>query len=388
MTSRTVVLGASGLVGSTLTEMLLADGRQVRAVIHSPGNAWRLARLGMDLQQADIMQPGDLARVLDGCDVVVNCTRGGPKQFIEGFRNILDVARKVGVRRFVHISSVAVYGEPPHPASADEGAPTQPEKNTYGWYKLQQDHMVQKAAAAGLPSVVLCPPNIIGAYGYFPIKLLDTVTAGSFAYIDGGHGPCNTVDVVNLCHAIRLGIDGPIVDGRRLFVTDDEATTWRDLIEPLLALSPRVAMPGNVTREEAQRLSRPKPERPATIGRSLKHLVSSDMRTALRKDPLLARLDTMVRQTVARLGSDTEDRLRLAVEGPKSVRGSETVTYDTSLLTTQLREVRHSSARARTALGYQPLVTVQQSMDAFARWKRQMRGMDDDSWTLARELYQ
>jgi nucleoside-diphosphate-sugar epimerase len=387
MTTRTVVLGASGLLGATLTEMLVASGRPTRAVIHSAGNAWRLARLGIDLHQADILNPTELTRALDECDVLVNCTRGGPQQMIHGFKAVLHVARTVGVRRLIHISSVAAYGEPPDPLSFDESGPTEPAKNTYGWYKLQQDKMVQRAAAGGLPSVVLCPPNIIGAYAYFPMKLLDTLSNGTFAFVEGGSGPCNTVDVVNLCHAIRLAIASGIADGRRLFVTDDEPTNWRHLVEPLLSLVPTVARPHSLSGSEALALSRVPAEKPATIARSVKHLISSDMRAALRKDPLLAKVDTLLRKTVARFGGAFENQLRLAVEGPTVVRSGVQARYDTSLLSMQLRSVRHSCARAKAELGYTPLVTVEQSMEAFTRWTRQSRGMDERSWQLARELY-
>jgi nucleoside-diphosphate-sugar epimerase len=52
-----------------------------------------------------------------------------------------------------------------------------------------------------------------------------------------------------------------------------------------------------------------------------------------------------------------------------------------------LREVRHSCARAQAELGYAPVLTVAQSMEAFVRWVRDTRGMDDRDWHLGRELY-
>jgi nucleoside-diphosphate-sugar epimerase len=388
MTQTVAILGATGLVGATLTEQLLARGRKVRPVIHSPGNAWRLARLGVELQRSDILVPEQLTQTLRGCDVVVNCTRGGPKQLVDGFRNVLDCAKAAGVRRIVHISSVAVYGEPPSPDSHAESGRTAPQKDSYGWYKLLQDQMLQKATGPALESVILCPPNIIGAYGYFPLKLLDTLTSGTFAYVDDGAGPCNTVDVFNLAHAIDLAMRGTVVDGRRLFVTDAEETTWRDLVEPLRLVVPTVFAPRSVGREEAQRLTRTAPARPASLGRSLRHLVSSDVREALRKDPLLAKADMALRKTVARLGPGTEDKLRMAVEGPRKVaKQGDPNGVDTALLTMALREVRHSCARAQAELGYAPVLTVAQSMDAFVRWVRDTRGMDDRDWLLGRELY-
>ncbi len=112
------------------------------------------------------------------------------------------------------------------------------------------------------------------------------------------------------------------------------------------------------------------------------------MREALRKDPLLAKADMALRKTVARLGSSTEEKLRIAVEGPRKVaKQGDPNGVDAALLTMALRDVRHSSARAQAELGYAPVLTVAQSMEAFVRWVRDTRGMDDRDWHLGRELY-
>ena len=58
-----------------------------------------------------------------------------------------------------------------------------------------------------------------------------------------------------------------------------------------------------------------------SIARSFRHLISSEVRAALRKDPLLAKLDTRLRRTVGKLGTKVEDALRASVEGPQKLRG-------------------------------------------------------------------
>ena len=389
MTQSIAVLGASGLVGATLTEMLLAAGRDVRPVIHSPGNAWRLTRRGMPLYRADILAEGDVAKVLEGCDVVVNCTRGGPKQMIDGLRNILKASRSAGVRRFIHLSSVAVYGEPPPPESVDEDAPTNPQEGTYGWLKLEQDRMVEAAATAGLPSVILCPPNILGPQSYFLLQILDSLTKGSFALVDGGGAPCVTVDVRNLCGAILAAAAADVSDGRRFFVTDAEDVTWAQLIGLLAPLAPGAAEILHVSAAEARAAAAPSVPAKSSLARAVKHLASSDVRAALRKDPLLARWDKALRDSVRKRGSEREEKLRLSVEGAVRVArvDSGLPDFDRGFATQQLRGVSHSCDRAMRELGYAPEVSFSESMDAFGRWLRQVRGMEEPSWDLARQLY-
>ena len=53
---RIAIVGASGFVGSTLVERLLAQAQdEVLPLIHSSGNAWRLARLSIDLPAVDLL---------------------------------------------------------------------------------------------------------------------------------------------------------------------------------------------------------------------------------------------------------------------------------------------------------------------------------------------
>ena len=122
--------------------------------------------------------------------------------------------------------------------------------------------------------------------------------------------------------------------------------------------------------------------------RTFKHFVSSDVRQALRKDPLLRQVDVALRRGVARLGKTAENSLRLSVEGPvkveKVVDGGQ---FDAGLCRQQLRGVRHSCDLAKTRFGYSPVYGVAESMDAFRRWYRIQHGMDTTVWPLLRQLY-
>lgn len=388
-----VILGASGFVGTTLVERLLKRPEvDVLPVIHSAGSAWRLARRSAPLVQVDIADRGALGNALGGATHVVNCTRGGREVMIDGLRNILDGCRVAGVRRFVHLSSVMVYGDPPHPDSHREDAPTNPPPgaDSYGLIKLEQDRMVQAAAAAGLPSVVLCPPNISGPFSGYVAGIVNGLRDGSFALVDAGEGPCNLVDVRNLCHAIELSLDtgGAALDGARMFVTDGEQVSWSDVVAELLALS-GVDEVRHIERAELLRLAgRGKPDAAPSVGASIRHLVSSDVRAALRKDPLLAKLDRAARATVTRLGRGIETKLRLGIEGPTPVpRPDPYATLAVGLCAQQLREVQHLNERAGHLLGFRPPVSFRQSMADFRAWYRKMHGMDTPFWPISRHLY-
>lgn len=387
-----IVLGASGFVGTTLVERLLKlPDVDVVPVIHSAGSAWRLARRTSTLIQADIADRAALGDVLRGATHVVNCTRGGRDVMIDGLRNILDGCRAAGVGRFVHLSSVMVYGDPPHLDSHHEEAPTHPPPgaDSYGMIKLEQDRMVQAAASAGLPSVVLCPPNISGPYSGYIAGIVGGLRNASFALVDDGAGPCNLIDVRNLCHAIELALDagGAALDGSRMFVTDGGQIRWSDVVSELLALTGTDPV-RHIERAALLRLVGSGTTKTSSIGGSIRHLVSSDVRAALRKDPLLAKLDRAARTAVTKLGSGMETKLRLGIEGPAPVsRPDPYANLTTGLCAQQLREVWHANDRAERVLGYKPLVTFSQSMADFRAWYQKMHGMDTPFWAISRYLY-
>jgi dTDP-D-glucose 4,6-dehydratase len=305
---------------------------------------------------------------------------------VKGLQNLLAASQKNKVERFIHLSSVLVYGDPPAPDSVHEDAQTSPAKGTYGWIKLQQDHMVLQACRAGLPSVILCPPNISGPYSPYLLRVLDALRAGVLALLDDGKTPCNLVDVSNLAHAIELALDRGSADGKRMFVTDDEETTWYDVIEGLIPVTERTEPLPVITREKLSRL-RLADSKPSLV-QSLKHLVSSDVRAALRQDPLWAKAEQALVRSMARLGKGVQERLRWSVAGPPPIRKIQSgPQYNTQLCIQQLRGVRHASDLAKQELGYKPLYTFAASMCAFCAWYRSHHGMDTGSWDLLKQLY-
>jgi nucleoside-diphosphate-sugar epimerase len=389
-----VILGASGFVGTTLVERLQKrSDSEVVPVIHSAGNAWRLARQDMPLLQLDVVaDPSSLRNVLRGATHVVNCTRGSRTVMIDGLRNILDSCRAAEVKCFIHLSSVMVYGDPPHPESHHEDAPAKPAPGaaSYGMIKLEQDTMVEAAAARGLPSVVLCPPNISGPFSGYIVGIVNSLRTGTLALVDDGAAPCNLIDVRNLCHAIELALDadGEALNGRRMFVTDGEQIRWVNVVAELSDLAGAREI-RHIARAELLRLAGAGPTKkaPSIVG-SLRHLVSSDVRAALRKDPLLAKLDYGARAAVSKLGRGVETKLRLGIEGPTPVlRPDPYANLTVGLCAQQLRNVWHRNDRAERVLGFRPVVSFAQSMVDFRKWYRKMHAMDTPYWPVLVHLY-
>ena len=384
---KVAVLGASGFVGATLVEHLLGRADiETRVLIHSSGNAWRLARAAIPMKVVDVTSSSQVSEALAGCSHVVNCTRGSSAVMFDGLRHMLAASKNANVRRFVHLSSVAVYGDPPPAASEREEAPAHPPPRSYGAEKLRQDKMVADAAAAGLDCIVLCPPNISGVYSSFLCNVLSDMRNGRFALLDGGSRPLNIIDVDNLAHAIVLALHAAKGDGKRIFVSDGVGRTWNDLANELLPLA-ELSAPLPTISGSAFRTPQPVPQQKVSLWRSMKHLVSSDVREALRRDPLWARFDKGLRGLAAAGGTRLEDRLRDSIEGARKVaKVTDPYPYSSRYNAMQLRNVWHRIDRARDVLGYEPPLDFTASMARFRLWYETMHGFGQSFWPLARTL--
>ena len=384
---KVAIFGASGFVGMALAERLMLEGGiELVICINRLGNAWRFSRARIPVRSVDIMAPDQLAAALDGVTHVVNCTRGGTEVMLQGLKNLLATCRETKVKRFVHLSSISAYGDPPPGECLREDAQSKPDPGSYGWEKLKQDEMVEAANAAGLDCVILCPPNISGIFSSFVYNVLSDMRADTLALVDGGLRPNSTVDVDNLVHAILLSLNVAKGDGRRIFVTDGGRHTWKEMTEGLMELAERSRPMASVAAEDVVIPTfAPAPLPP--LWQSLKHLASSDVREALRRDPRWARVDAAVRRLVARSGAKIEDRLRMSIEGPQRVgKIPEQSRYTSRYMAVQKRGIWHSIDRARDAIGYTPVLSFKAGLERYREWYKLMYGFGSEFWPLTREI--
>lgn len=170
MPSRLILInGAGGFLGSTVVETLCSRGYQVRAS-DLPGSDLEPAhRAGADVVEADLLGLSSFPHLFEGVTGVINVA--GLFNYSLPFeilyqanvlvtKNMCEAALKAHVSRFVHISSIAVYGKPEytpmredHPLNA---------ANNYERSKKKGEDVVFEFANKGLPAVSLRPAGIYG----------------------------------------------------------------------------------------------------------------------------------------------------------------------------------------------------------------------------------
>ncbi|HEY7678259.1 MAG TPA: NAD-dependent epimerase/dehydratase family protein, partial [Candidatus Methylomirabilis sp.] len=244
----------------------------------TPARALRLARLPVDLRQADVLSPPSLAAAFAGCGVVFHCAYrpgGSPdEQFqtnVEGTVNVLRAAREAGVRRVVYTSTMAVYGYPPSGAVTETWPHRDPGGGAYAASKIAAEaRAVSLAAELGLELVVLQPTIVYGpecpAWTVGPIR---EMLERRLALIDEGGGNANCVYVDDLVSALLLAAVHPAAAGRTYLVNHPDVPTFADFLGAYAQMVGCRALP-SLSPEEAARRAPRRPSRRAAIGVALR----------------------------------------------------------------------------------------------------------------------
>ena len=167
-----LVTGGTGVVGQPVISRLVESGREVRGLARSEKAASVLAGLGAVPSSGDIGDPDSLARAMAGCDVVydiaglVSFCPSDPAALyrinVEGTRNVVRAARRAGVRRLIHTSSVAALGERPGTVGNESTRHTGRYASHYARSK-HQGELVAFAEAGDMEVVVVNPSSVQGA---------------------------------------------------------------------------------------------------------------------------------------------------------------------------------------------------------------------------------
>jgi nucleoside-diphosphate-sugar epimerase len=222
---RYLVTGATGLVGSHVIDQLLERGQGVRALVRQSTAAEALAKRGVEAHLGDLADGADVGALMAGVDVVVHCAAvvqvaAGPPR---------DIWAAVGLHRFVHLSSVAVYGNPPPPVSEDAAKkPAGP----YGKSKWAAEEALWRYhAQRGLPAVALRPCAIYGGQDRHAWPVLWRLARMRVVPLPrGGARLLDLVHVSDVVETVMAAATRPAAPGHAYNVTDGETHSYRDVL--------------------------------------------------------------------------------------------------------------------------------------------------------------
>ncbi len=207
--AKTLVTGATGLLGSHLVRALADRGDELRLLIRRDSDTAALEGIEFERVTGDITDRRAVRRAVDGIERVFHLAAksslepdDSERTFavnVGGTRLIAAEALAAGVGRFVHTSSVAAIGPAPARGRADENQPFTIAHLgiAYANSKHEAEAEVLRAAAQGLDAVIVNPTFTLGpSIGNTTSMSIEVVRRFLQrripAYVDGG---LNVVDV-------------------------------------------------------------------------------------------------------------------------------------------------------------------------------------------------
>ncbi len=245
--ARLFLTGGTGFIGSQLAQFAVREGRQVTVAspVNNDAEKFRcdlLTRAGINIVEASLDDSARLRAALPGHDAVIHLAAAqheaeAPESHfrkvnVDGTRNLLTLAHEASVRRFVHGSTIGVYGDASH-GVLDEQSPLAPD-NPYGRTKAEAEGVVHDFASRLEVAIV----RISETYGPADLRLLKLFRAiqrGRYVTLGSGRNERQLIYVDDLCRALLAAADAPAAAGQTMILAGAERLTTDAMVNAISA---------------------------------------------------------------------------------------------------------------------------------------------------------
>jgi nucleoside-diphosphate-sugar epimerase len=207
---KVLITGGAGFLGINLIRHLMARGYGISSLDVEEFDYPE--RDEIETIKGDIRDKALVDRAMEDADLVVHTAAALPLYSpediyttdVEGTRNVLEAARRHGVKRLVHVSSTAVYGIPDHHPLYEtdklEGV------GPYGQAKIQAEMICLEYRARDMVVPIIRPKSFVGPerLGVFALLYDWAFTGHDFPMVGSGNNRYQLLDVEDLCEAIYL----------------------------------------------------------------------------------------------------------------------------------------------------------------------------------------
>lgn len=234
----TLVVGASGHLGSRVARQLLARGERVRASSRKPASLQELGGLGAEIAQADLRDPASLDRACAGVSAVVasvqafgdaDTTNQPPEIDGHGHRALIDAAGRAGIEHFVFVSVTGAA--PDHPVE---------------FWRLK--HATERyLAASGLEHTIVRPAAFMEVWAQIIVGG-PILASGKTTIFGAGRNPINFVSADDVARLIVEVLERPAARNRTLEIGGPQDLTLLDVAGAYERATGRIARKTHVPR--------------------------------------------------------------------------------------------------------------------------------------------
>lgn len=237
---KAIVFGGTGFIGSHVVEQLYLAGHQVTAVVRNTSNSTFLESLRVNVVRMDFSKSEDIRIVMEGQDVVYNCTADTNFQKLNSSsapveidltKKLINAAALNRISRFIQLSTIVIYdfksNEP-----IDESYISQPEFIMQR-VSLEREKVIEEVGRkTGIETVILRPASTIGVRDIksFFSRLFTAYMNDQFPMVGNGDTIVSLIDSRDIGRAMEwLGTYDKPKDDNGVYLLKGFDTTWYEL---------------------------------------------------------------------------------------------------------------------------------------------------------------
>ncbi|TAE60221.1 MAG: NAD(P)-dependent oxidoreductase [Nostocales cyanobacterium] len=240
-----LITGIDEFIGARAAELAIAQGMKVKGLQTTDKPDPNLQKLGAEIIVGNITDNKTAQKACQGVDIILHTAQlaeeaGDIKRFreinVNGTLNIAQAAKQAGVKTFIHLSTVLVYGFN-YAENITENGKVSGDNNPYCQTKIEAETELLKLNSSPDFGVIIIRAGDVYGPGSIPwiVRPILMMRQKLFAYANDGQGVMNHLYVDNLVDAIFLAIEKEAY-GEIFNVTDGEKTSWKEYFIHLAAI--------------------------------------------------------------------------------------------------------------------------------------------------------
>jgi nucleoside-diphosphate-sugar epimerase len=237
------VTGGSGFVGSHVVQRLIRDGYNVRMLVRRrPAPA---SHPSLEVVVGDLTKPATYDAALPGVRAIVHAALTDSfSQDVEATAELRNRCAQAGVQKFLHLSTISVYGNPKEGTVTEETPPV-PVRDRYAQTKLAIEEILGERSQVSEVAVLRLGCVYGPGGGWWTDGLLSLMGRGRLIKVNDGNGTANLIHVSDIGAIVMLLLTRSGAPFEIFNVTDGTPVSWSRYfseLEKILGHSATVSM--------------------------------------------------------------------------------------------------------------------------------------------------